>query len=139
MTRQEVYNNIAYNERIVENCNNAIRCLNAKIDKLNALLKKYGKLQSDFEARQRKRAIGLNNFSNAKISLKFAKSYYESMKGMINGASYVNTVNGLKSAQEQISKEIRVLQNEVNENNRTLQYRLQRIQYWKEQLKYVQE
>ena len=38
------------------------------------------------------------------------------MKGMINGASYVNTVNGLKSAQEQISKEIRVLQNEVNEN-----------------------
>lgn len=120
-------------------CNNTIYYINVQIEKLYALSNKYGKLQSDFEARQRKRVSQLNNFNNVKISVKLAKAYYESMKSLLNGTNYRNTVNGLKAAQDQIMKKINSLKRELNDNRNILQYRTQRIQYWKEQLQYTQD
>lgn len=139
MTKQEVYNNIAYNERLVSDYRNKINYLNTQIEKLYALLRKYEKLQSELENRQRNRIHNLNKFCNMKISISLAKSYYESMKNLLNGLEYRNTINGLKQAQDKIAGQIRLLQNEVGQNRGDLQYREKRIQYWREQLQYAQD
>lgn len=143
MTKQEVYNNIRYNENLVNSysnnlrrlknninnlnsqisqCNSQISQLNSRmrelrkqINELDQLKSKYQKLQNDFMNRQSKRVNKFNvNFSK-QLNLKFILSYINGMCSLLSGNEYKNAYNGLTSAIDTISNKIRVIQQEDNE------------------------
>ena len=132
MTKQEVRNNIKYNENLVNQYLNTISRLRKKvndlnsqinqynsqisqlnsnikskesqIDELNRLKSKYQKLQNDFANRQSKRVNTFNvNFSK-NLNLKFIRSYISGMKSLLSGNDYKRAYNGLSSAIGEIGR-----------------------------------
>ena len=139
--------------------------LKNQIDELNQLRKKYESLQTNFSNRQSKRMKNFNaNFSHS-LNVNFIKSYVTEMKTLLSGSEYKRAYNGLTTAIEKISTQITSLrkqaddlhqkalkaQQEINTKQWNIQsyrsqknaattnlsYRRQRINYWKEQLRYA--
>ena len=136
-----------------------------QIDELTQLRKKYESLQTNFSNRQSKRMKNFNaNFSHS-LNVNFIKSYVTEMKTLLSGSEYKKAYNGLTTAIEKISTQITSLrkqaddlhqkalkaQQEINTKQWNIQsyrsqknaattnlsYRRQRINYWKEQLRYA--
>lgn len=136
MTKQEVRNNIQYNENLVNQylntlsrlkktvnglnsqinqynsqisqLNSSIKSKKSQIDELNRLKSKYQKLQNDFASRQSKRVNRFNiNFSQ-NLNLKFIRSYISGMKSLLSGNDYKRAYNGLSSAISTISNKIKI-------------------------------
>ena len=134
MTKQEVRNNIKYNERLVDEFQRKVNTLNKKISDLNSqiksydtkinelrskqkklkdqieeleqLKKKFQKLKEDFAARQAARRNKLKSMSNASWGVRFISSYFNGMSDFLDGAEYRRAYNGINSALEEIQKKI---------------------------------
>lgn len=142
MTKQEVYNNIRYNENLVASyqstlrrlknniddadtkisrynsqiteLNSEIKNLRSQIEELNMLKSKYQKLQNDFSSRQAQRVKRFNlNFSE-NLGVKFILSYVNGMKELLSGNEYKKAYNGLTTAFEKISNKIKSIQKEID-------------------------
>ena len=141
MTKQEVLNNIIYNqnlvsqyEREISNLYGQINSQNSKIKQLDGqiagfrarkqsltdeqselqrLRSKLQSLRDNFSARQSKRVSGFNkNVANI-INVKFIKSYISGMRDLLSGQEYRNTYNGITSAIDKVNRQIQVKQREI--------------------------
>ena len=127
MTKQEVQNNIRYNENLVNqyqreinSLNSQVRTLNSRISQLNSqigslnsrkqtlsneiaelqrLKTKLQGLRDNFSARQSKRVSGFNRNTTQVLSVKFIASYISGMRDLLSGQEYRNTYNGLTTAE----------------------------------------
>ena len=142
MTRQEVLNNIAYNENLVNqyqreinNLNNRIRTLNADINQYNSRISNYNSkkqtlnreldelrrlktkltgLKDRFTQRQTNRVNNFNKYNTFSKGVNFIASYITGMKDLLSGQEYRNAYNGLTSAEEKVTSKIRAKQEDVN-------------------------
>lgn len=141
MTKQEVQNNIRYNENLVNqyqreinNLDNQIRTLNSRIsqyngqinnlrnnkqnlenqlDELQRLHNKVTGLLDAFSSRQAKRVANFNKNNSVTGGLRFIKTYIEGMKDLLSGQEYRNTYNGLTTAIDKVKKQIQAKQREI--------------------------
>ena len=134
MTKQEVLDNIRYNENLVNQyqreinsyrnsvnaLSSAIKTLNGKIDalvvtrkkleqeisELQALKSKLTTLQESFAQRQSQRVTNFNKHSGLAMGLKLFTSYWNGMKDLLSGQEYRKTYNGLTEAIEKADKKL---------------------------------
>lgn len=134
MTKQEVENNIRYNEKLVrqyrsqlqenerlqrekeaeisrlvskqQSMNKAIEALDVEIDELSRLKSKFNNLQESFIKKQekRKRAFDMH-FGCQVMSAKFIKSYIDGMNDLLQGTQYRKTLFELVKALEIVAEE----------------------------------
>lgn len=132
MTKQEVYNNISYNERLVRQYTNQINNLNKEIssynsqinkynaqkeqltkqlnnaakniDELNSLLNKVKNLSNTFEQKQQKRLNAMSKNFSIIPNVGFIRSYITGMSNLLSGSEYKNACNGLNTALQNIKK-----------------------------------
>lgn len=132
MTKQEVYNNIQYNENLVrnymrqiENLENQIADYTRRIAKLtnqrddlqselkkveeeirelSQLFKKFQKLQDDFNARQLRRKANLVKNFLVRPNVKFIGAYISGMEELLSGGEYRHAYNGVADAMEVVQK-----------------------------------
>lgn len=155
MTKQEVYQNIRYNEDLVNsytrNLNNLrarvndlnaqidsyngqinqldarIRGLRTQIDELKQLRIKYQGLQNEFADRQAKRWSRFTlNFSRG-FHFKFILSYISGMKNLLSGGEYRRAYDGLSAAVNTIAHKIRSIQEEIDGINKDISSKRRRI------------
>ena len=135
MRKSEVYNNIRYNENLVNQYQNSINnyrshinslisqinstnssikvlCdqknkLYTQINELNYLKSKYQNLQSKFSQRQTSRINTLNGNFSRELNVQFIKSYVKGMSSLLGGNEYRNAYNGLTNAINVISDKIK--------------------------------
>lgn len=140
MTKQEVYNNIRYNENLVysyqrdfanleremNELNRQIRNLNQEIDNLNRqsnqfenqinelkqLKRKYENLRSSFENKQILRKQKFSNVFSKANTVGFIASYLSGMSDLLSGQEYRRAYNGLSEAVNKIVKKINMIQRE---------------------------
>lgn len=143
MTKQEVLENIRYNENLVNqyvstlnnlrsrfsdanveigrynsqltSLNTQARELNDQISELNQLKGKCQRLQENFGSRQASR---INKFNVNVSSMKgtgFISSYISGMSSLLSGSEYRNAYNGIGTAISTISSDIREKQGRLNE------------------------
>ena len=141
MTKQDVRNNIRYNENLVNQYENTIsrlrskvkdqnaqinqyisqisqlksqiKSLKSQIDELEQLKSKCQKMQNDFASRQTKRISKFNlNFSR-KLNVGFISSYINGMRTLLSGNEYKRAYNSLTSAINTISDKIKSIQREI--------------------------
>ena len=140
MTRQEIYNNIRYNENLVNqylntinrlnstisdlnsqisNCeyqisqlNSEIRNRQSQISELNQLRNKYQKLQTDFADRQ---SVRINSFNS-----NFSRNVNVGMRSLLSGNEYRNAYNGISAAIHTISNKIYAIESEIDNLNRSI-------------------
>ncbi len=148
MTRQEIYNNIRYNENLVNqylntinrlnstisdlnsqisNCeyqisqlNSEIRNRQSQISELNQLRNKYQKLQTDFADRQSVRINSFNSNFSRNVNVNFMSSYVIGMRSLLSGNEYRNAYNGISAAIHTISNKIYAIESEIDNLNRSI-------------------
>ncbi len=141
MTKQEVQNNIRYNQNLVSQYereisnlygqinsqDSKIRQLDGQIGGLRArkqsidgeyselqrLRSKLQSLRDNFSVRQSKRVSGFNKNVGNIINVKFIKSYISGMRDLLSGQEYRNTYNGITSAIDKVNSQIQAKQREI--------------------------
>lgn len=94
MTSNEIRQEIARCQSTVDGLNSEIKKLQADMEQLELLRKKFGVLQSDFAQRQSERVSRLNassEFSN----LQCGRTYREGMLNLLNGNEFARAYNAL--------------------------------------------
>lgn len=143
MTRQEVLENIRYNENLVNqyvgtlnnlqsrvsNVNAEINQYNSQLTSLNAQVRKVSgqiselnqlkikcqKLQEDFAGRQASRINKFNVNVSSMEGTGFISSYISGMSSLLSGSEYKNAYNGIGTAISTIKSDIREKQGRLNE------------------------
>lgn len=137
MTEYEIRNNIRYNEELVDDCQSKIRELEEQIDSLECLKSKFLTLQTNFGDRQDARKRGLSGIFNKTGQMRIASRYYSGMNDLLNGTEFMNAYNGLSDAKDAIVQELNKIYTKKDDLSGELNYRKQRITYWKTQLKNI--
>ena len=145
MTKQEVYNNIRYNENLVAQYHREIASLNTKITSRKSLInhlngqigelkgrrqkleEQLGELQrlrtklqdlrDRFSARQTKRVTGFNKYNSLALGVRFIQSYMDGMRDLLSGQEYRNTYNGITAAIDKVNGQIQSKQREIDSVN----------------------
>jgi len=141
MTKQEVQENIRYNENLVyqyqrdlNNLNSRLNSLNSRSNQLNGqisslrlrkqtLEREVGELQrlkskiqglrDDFSSRQSKRVNNFNHSITQILSVRFITSYISGMRDLLSGQEYRNTYNGISTAYDRVSDKLQTKQREL--------------------------
>lgn len=113
--------------------------LENKIYQLQRLKEKVSKLQYDFGEKQKSRNGKLSGLSMKTVNVKMFSTYLSGMKELFSGTDYANAYNGLSEARNNVDKQIRCIQNEINLCRENISYLEGRNDYWNEQLKNVSE
>lgn len=113
--------------------------LENKIYQLQRLKEKVSKLQYDFEEKQKSRNGKLSGLSMKTVNVKMFSTYLSGMKELFSGTDYANAYNGLSEARNNVDKQIRCIQNEINLCRENISYLEGRNDYWNDQLKNVSE
>lgn len=142
MTKEEVKQNIRYNENLVNQYQRKLNSLNQQLNSLNAtvrqlnsqnndlvgrkkkldgelaelgqLKRKVQGLQDEFSSRQTKRVTGYNRNIGQIFTTNFFASYISGMKSLLSGSEYRNTFNGLTSAVDKVTKKIKEKDREMD-------------------------
>ncbi len=142
MTKQEVQNNIRYNENLVNqyqreinNLNNQINSLNSGIQssngqiaglvarkktleremsELNGLRAKLQGLKDNFGNRQSRRMNNFVRYSAQVINVHFIGSYLSGMRDLLSGREYQNALNGIVESIAKVMNKLRAKQQEID-------------------------
>lgn len=135
MTEQEIKSNIRYNEELVEPYQGQMRELEEQISSLECLKNKFTTLQTNFGSRQDARKRCLSSVSSRVSQIKIASRYYSGMNDLLNGTEFINAYNGLEDAKGTITRELDRIYMQLDDLSGKLNYRTQRITYWRTQLR----
>ena len=69
--------------------------------------------------------------------MRIASRYYSGMNDLLNGTEFMNAYNGLSDAKDAIVQELNKIYTKKDDLSGELNYRKQRITYWKTQLKNI--
>ena len=112
-----------------------MRELEEQISSLECLKNKFTTLQTNFGSRQDARKRCLSSVSSRVSQIKIASRYYEGMNDLLNGSEFMNAYNGLDDAKSIIAGELNRIYTQLDDLSEKLNYRTQRITYWRTELK----
>lgn len=134
MTIDEIYGNIHYNERLIDQYHGERRQLEMQIAELENLRNKFTQVQQRFAERQDSRKRGLQLFRSSGIQNQIVGRYVSGMEGLLAGWEFQNAYNGMDDAKYRINQKIRELDQKIDACDSNIQYRHQRRNYWISQL-----
>lgn len=142
MTKEEVKQNIRYNENLVNQYQRRLNSLNQQVNSLNSTVRqlnaqnndlvsrkkklegelaelgqlknKVQNLRDEFSSRQTRRMTGYNRNIGSIFTTNFFSSYINGMKSLLSGSEYRNAYNGLSSAVDKVVKKIKEKDREVD-------------------------
>ena len=143
MEKEEVLNNIRYNERLindlsrrlnqlnnqqnslnreidkiwkkVDQCDRSINDQKKKMDDVEVMKRKLQQVREEYEKKQRARINALKTLECREIKQNFMKSYLRYMNNLIKGPEATRTIRGLDEATEKTKKELNHIKSEIAE------------------------
>lgn len=130
MTIDEIYSNIRYNERLIDEYHAQRRQLEQQINELENLRIKFNNLQSRFGEHQERRRRSLDILRGSAISNQIIRKYGQGMSELLNSGEYFRAENGLYEARSRITRKIYDIDNQIEECESNQRYREARRAYW---------